>query len=215
MAMKILSRIARQKYRGMSLVEMMVAIAIFLLMMSGLSMLFLQSFRSNTFIIEEGRTTFFNQRAVQKGVNEFRRARQADNGAYPLDSGSNNSVTFYADTDSDGQTERVHYFLDGTELKRGIRHPTAGTPVTYASGDETVTVVATAIVNTSAQPVFTYYNANYPGDTVNNPIATPIAVSAVRLVKAHLAMNIDPNHAPDNINFESFAELRNLNEYGQ
>jgi hypothetical protein len=124
-------------------------------------------------------------------------------------------VTFYADSDQDGQTERIHYFRDGSTLKRGVRLPTAGTPVTYANGDATVTTVATAVVNTGSEPVFTYYNANYPGDTTNNPLATPIAIANARLIKVHLAMNIDPNHAPDSVNFESFAELRNLNEYVQ
>ncbi len=210
-----MSGIDRRKYSGMSLVETMVAIAIFLLMMSGLSVLFIRSFSSNAFIMEEGRAAFFDQRAVQGVVNDIRRSRQADNGAYPLESVSGDAMTFYADIDGDGQTERIHYFLDGTVLRRGVRHPTVGMPVTYAAGDGDVTVVATAITNAADQPVFAYYDAGYPGDTVRNPLTTPIAIADVRLVKVHLVMNIDSSHVSDNIDLESFAEPRNLNEYSQ
>lgn len=196
----------------MTLVEMMIAIFIFVLVLAGLTTLFVQSFRNNAFILEEGQTALVNQRAVDQVVRDIRRARQSDNGGYPVVSGSDFDLVFYADADGDGKTERIHYFLDNGSLKKGIRLPTAGTPVTYAAGDATVTTVATAVYNTNSQPIFTYYNANYPGDTTNNPLATPIAVANARLVKVHIAMNIDPNHAPDSINFESFAELRNLNQ---
>ena len=188
------------------------AIFVFALVLGGLSALFARSYRSNAFILEEGTTALANQRAVDLVVSDIRRARQADNGSYPIVSGSDFDIVFYADSDNDGQTERVHYFLDNGLLKKGVRLPTAGTPVTYANGDGTVTTVATAIYNTNSEPIFTYYNANYPGDTANNPLSTPISVANVRLVKVHIAMNIDPNHAPDSVNFQSFAEFRNLNE---
>ena len=199
--------------RAMSLVEMMIAIFIFTLVLGGLSNLFVRSFQNNAFILEEGRTALANQRAVALVVSDIRRARQADNGSYPVVSGSDFDLVFYADSDGDGATERIHYFLDNGLLKKGVQLPTAGTPVTYANGDATVTTVGLAVYNTNSEPIFTYYSANYPGDTANNPLSTPIAVANVRLVKVHIAMNIDPNHAPDSVNFESFAEIRNLNEY--
>jgi hypothetical protein len=73
--------------------------------------------------------------------------------------------------------------------------------------------MANFIVNENNNPVFFYYNKNYPGDTVNNPLATPIGVGDVRLIRVHLLVNIDPVHAPNNINIESFADLRNLKTY--
>jgi type II secretory pathway component PulJ len=198
--------------RAMTLVEMMIAIFIFTLLLGGLSSLFVKSFQNNAFILEEGRTALINQHAVDRLVQDIRRARQSDNGSYPVVSGSSFDLVFYADADGDGKTERIHYYLENGLLKKGVRLP-SGTPVTYAAGDATVSTVATAIYNTNSEPIFTYYNAQYPGDTTNNPLSVPITVANARLVKVHIAMNIDPNHAPDSINFESFAELRNLNEY--
>jgi hypothetical protein len=48
---------------------------------------------------------------------------------------------------------------------------------------------------------------------VNNPLDTPINVEDARLIRVHLFVNIDPVRAPNNINIESFADLRNLKNY--
>ena len=80
-------------------------------------------------------------------------------------------------------------------------------------GDQTTEVFVNYISNTNAQPVFSYYNRDYPSDIINNPLATPVSVENVRLIKIHLLVNIDPINAPNNVNVESFAELRNLNNY--
>ena len=37
-----------------------------------------------------------------------------------------------------------------------------------------------------------------------------VDVASVRLIRVHLLINIDPVRAPDNVNIESFADLRNL-----
>jgi hypothetical protein len=119
----------------------------------------------------------------------------------------------YLDVDKDGTTERVHYFLDQAtdELKKGITDPLATTPISYPATDDSVSVITNYVINEATDPVFYYYNENYPGDIVNNPLVSPVAVDQVRLIRVHLYVNINPVHAPDNINIESFADLRNLN----
>lgn len=201
--------------RGMTLVEVMVAIFIMLVGMEGFTLLFLRSFQTNSFILETGLAASAASRAVNTTVSELRKIRQGDNGDYPLEQGSEFELTAYIDIDTDGVTERVHYFLENGEFKRGIREPSATTPITYASGDGTVAVLASAIANEPTEPVFAYYNENYPGDTVNNPLATPVGVRDPRLVKVRLVVNLDPNNAPDDTNIESFVEFRNLNNYAQ
>ncbi len=111
--------------------------------------------------------------------------------------------------------EKVHYFLDlaTDQLKLGVSDPLATTPVTYPGGDSTVSVVANYVVNENSNPVFFYYNGDYPSDIINNPLTTPATVGMVRMIHVHLFVNINPVHAPDNINIESFVDLRNLNTY--
>lgn len=203
----------RNILQGMTLVEVMVAIAIMLIAMEGFTLLFLQSWDTNKFILEEGMASAAASRATGKIVSQLRSVRQADNGDYPIESADDFDFKVYLDIDKDGVTERVHYFLDQVtdELKVGVTNPIAGTPVSYPAADDTVSILANYVVNDNTDPVFYYFNQNYPGDTVNNPIVTPAAVDQIRLVQVHLYVNIDPVHAPDNINIESFADLRNLN----
>ncbi len=197
----------------MTLIEVLVAIAIMLIAMEGFTLLFIKSWDTNKFILEEGLASAAASRATNKIISELRHVRQADNGDYPVESGSDFDLKVYLDVDKDGVTERVHYFLDQAtdELKKGITNPLTTTPISYPATDDSVSVITNYVVNESTDPVFYYYNENYPGDTVNNPIATPVAIDQVRLIQVHLYVNINPVHAPDNINIEGFADLRNLN----
>lgn len=196
--------------KGMSLVEMIVAIGIFSMGMLGFTLLFVNSWSQNKYTIEMGQTAM----AVSQGVNEMaryiRETRQADNGSYPVVSANDNDVVFYGDYDRDGVTERIHIYKSGTDIILGIREPSGGFPVTYASGDGTTRVIAQRIVNTGSQPIFYYYGSDYP---VNNVPLNPATVPNIRLVQIDLYMNIDPNHAPDNVSIQTFTEMRNLNDH--
>ncbi len=202
-----------QYTKGMTLVEVMVSITILTLAMGGFTALFLSSLRHNAFTIEEGTTSMQTSRVVESITNDLRRVRQGDNGDFPIVSASDFDLKVYVNMDNDVATERVHYFLDGDLLKRGITNPVAGTPVTYPATDQSIETIATYVVNVSGEPLFSYYNKNYPGDTTNNPLSGTISVGDVKLIRVWVRMNIDPIKAPNNINIESFAELRNLNDY--
>lgn len=203
----------RRSLRGMTLVEVLAAIFIMTLGMGGFSMLFIWSTRMNGFILETGVASAAAARAVDDTVSELRKIRQGDDGSYPIVSGSGFDLMVFLDVDNDGKTERVHYFLQGGTFKRGVTEPSSTQPVTYPAADQTVTTVATYVANTAAQPIFAYYNDNYPGDTVHNPMTTPVAVGDVRLARVRLIINIDPNHVPEETTVESIAEFRNINEY--
>lgn len=211
--MRVWKKTTQKLLRGMSLVEMLMAIFILLIGLEGVSLLFVNSWKMNKFILETGNASFIASRTVNLIVKDVRRARQADNGDYPIESGGTSDLQLYIDIDGDGITERVHYYLSNGSIYRGVTKPNATVPVTYPSGDQDTLLLAQYISNTPADPVFFYYNKHYPSDTTNNPLATPVAVQDVRLIQVHLLVNIDPIHAPNNINVESFAELRNLNNY--
>jgi prepilin-type N-terminal cleavage/methylation domain-containing protein len=205
------SRYALRK--GLTLVELMVAIFVMLIAMEGFTFLFVRTWDTNKFILEEGLASAAASRATNKIVVELRGIRQADNGDYPIESGDDFDLEVYGDIDNDGTVERLHYYLDQTndQLKVGITNPNTGTtPVSYPAGDEETRVLTNYVVNESDNPVFYYYNRNYPGDTTNNPLSTPVSPGNVQLIRVHLLVNIDPVHAPNNVNIESFVDLRNL-----
>jgi len=198
---------------GMSMIEVMIAISILVIGMGGFSILFLRSWLTNGFILESGIASSAASRVVRETVAELRKVRQADDGDYPVESGDDFDFTAYIDIDGDGATERIHYYLENRQFKRGITEPTATQPVTYPVGDQTVTVLTSDVANEPDEPVFFYYNENYPGDTTGNPMPTPVVIADVRIVGVRLFINIDPNRDPEHTVIESSAELRNINAY--
>lgn len=210
---------AMKKYKtnsGLSLVEMIIAIGIFVIGMMAFTLLFTRGWKTNTFIMEEGQASMTASRGVDSVVENLRRVRQGDNGSYPIESADDNDLIVYIDIDHDGTTERVHYFLDETnkKVKIGVTKPVAGNPISYPTGDGTITDVVSYVANDDSNPIFYYYSKTYPASP--DPIAAPVSASQlqdIRLVRVKLSVNIKPGSAPDNIIFESFAELRNINNY--
>ncbi|MDQ1284554.1 MAG: hypothetical protein QG620_902 [Patescibacteria group bacterium] len=193
--------------------ETLIAIAIFSLGMEGFTLLFTRSWRQNAYVLEMGQTAMAVSRGVNEMVKYIREVRQGDNGAYPVVSADDNDLVFFCDYDRDGAAERLHFYRSGSDIIMGIREPSASFPVTYAAGDQETRVIASRIVNEASNPIFAYYDSDYPEDSINNPIPTPAVAPNVRLVRITIHMNIDPNNAPDNVMIQSFAEMRNLNDH--
>jgi len=150
--------------------ELVMIMFILTMGMAGFSILFLRGFRANSFILETGVASSTASRAVDRTVAELRKIRLGDDGSYPIVSGDSFGFTVFVDIDGDGRTERVHYFLDGGAFRRGITDPSDTQPVTYPSGDQVVETVAASVANEPDEPVFFYYNDDYPGDTVNKKV---------------------------------------------
>lgn len=203
----------KKKYSGMTVIEMLVAILIFVIAIEGFSLLFIRSWKMNSYSIEMGKASFGVSQGINTIVSYLRKTRQSDNGSYPIQSASNNDLIVFSDYDKDGITERLHFYLQNSQVKMGITKPSSGSQKVYQVADQETKILADRIVNSNSEPIFYYYNKNYPADTINNPVAMPVDVSTIRLIKIFLKINIDPNRAPDNIEMQSFVELRNLNDY--
>ncbi len=136
---------------------------------------------------------------------ELREVRFADNGAYPLVEMLPQRVVFYADVDGDPAMERVRYELVGTDLQRGVIHPT-GNPAQYDTATEQVRTVATSIQNVS-DPIFTYYRGDYPTDST--PL-TPVDLTEVKYIQFFLRIDVNPAVDPAAVEVRSQIQLRNL-----
>ena len=206
----------RKKYKnnvGMTLIEVMMAIAIFAIGIEGFTLLFAKTWKTNSYVIEMGQSSLSASQGLNRMVDYIRRARQGDDGSYPLKSGNGNDLVIYCDFNKDGVTERLHFYKSNLEILMGVTRPTDTLPKTYPVSDQETVTVASYIVNGDDTPVFSYFNRDYPADMSNNPLATPILVSDARLVKVYLEINMKPESAPDNIKMQSFVEMRNLNDY--
>jgi len=197
---------------GLTIVEMLIAIFVFVLIMSGSVFLLSQIYKRYGFSMEQGMSVNETQRAMKVIIEEIRRARQADSGAYPIVSADDFDFVYYSDIDKDNITERVHYYLEDKAIKKGITKP-SGIPPVYPLDDQSVSIIAEHIQNEADEPLFSYYNSNYPQDQINNPLATPVTqINQIRLVKVDIFFNLDPYRSPDNIRLESYVEMRNLKD---
>jgi hypothetical protein len=143
-------------------------------------------------------------------ATQLREAEVAMDGAYPLAIMNDNEIAFYADTDSDGSVERIHFYLNGSNLMRGVVKPT-GNPPTYVLANERSTIVVSQITNPHPS-LFTYYNGNWPGDTTNNPLTTANRSLNTRMIGIAIPITILNGKIPSTSTASATVEVRNLKD---
>ncbi len=198
------------KQWGFTLLEMIIVISIFTIL--GLAIanfgrdIFWQNLVVSKTLVAESETKL----ALARLVSELRRAQTASTGSYPLELVSPTEITFYSDIDNNGAREKMHYWLNGQTLKRGITRPT-GQPYTYDPNTEVVGTAVNDIANASST-IFSYYNKNYDGTASSTPLSWPVNVNEVRLIKIELSVDANPNQSPLPLFLSSQVMLRNLKD---
>ncbi len=182
---------------------MIIAIGIFSLMMIGITMFFIKSWNNYNYVMDTNSSSISASQGISKIVNNIRKARSADNGAYPIKSVNDFDLVIFSDYDRDGVTEKMHYYLNSGNLMLGISEPN-GVPPTYPNGDTTTSTVVLNVINDASHPIFYYYDST--NNVINNPTAN---LASIRMIK--ISLTVQGNSAND-VNTESFASLRNLNE---
>jgi hypothetical protein len=145
---------------------------------------------------------------ISKISREIRVMRTSENGAFPLDTAADNELIFYSDIDYDGDAERVRYTLSGSEITKGIIEP-VGTPADYPEVNEQFTTIAENI-NNYGEPLFTYYNENWPSDVAANPLPEYLRLSETRLIRIYVNLNTNPNFENQEYILESNILVRSL-----
>lgn len=193
---------------GFTLMETMVAMAIFSLALAILYNFYLQGMGSQRYTTEQAQAVNSLRQGTETMARELREARYGDDGTYILVDAQDQEIVFFSDVDTDYTTEKVRYFLVGTTLKKGVTNP-IGDPPTYVGGVENITELSPYVRNGS-DPIFTYYNGDYPGDVINNPLPTPSRLTDTKMVQMRLLVNVDVNRAPDSLEVISNVQIRNL-----
>jgi len=189
--------------RGMTLIETIVWVAVLVFVFEALGSTLLFFYKTNRYAIEQATAVTSGQRGLEQMVKVIREGAYSSQGAFPVVSIAANDIVFYADTDSDSLIERVHYYLQGTNLMRGVVDP-SGNPPDYVAG-ETTSQVAEYVRNASlGTPVFRYY------DEIGQEIVTYTNWANVRFVKVSLIVNVDANTLPNQLTLNSSAAIRNL-----
>lgn len=193
--------------RGISLLEVVVSLGIFMLLIGSVVSVYLISSKTNVIVFDQLEVQGQARKAVQNFVNEARSMSYSSAGAYPLQTATANEVVFYSNVDQDTSFERVRYFLESNNLKRGIIEP-SGNPVTYTTSTETIDTVVHNITETE-DVIFYYYDEQYTGDT-DFPLDQPVGVTNVRVIEMRLVIDKNPTTSPVPLTIRGVTHIRNL-----
>ena len=198
-----------QKNRAFTLLESLVAIAIFALAIGGLMMFILGSYESYYFSFHQVEAVSEAKRGIETMVKEAREAKQGDDGSYVIEKAEDYEFIFFSDIDKDGETERVRYFVEGSDFKKGVINPTGGSPeyITDPSDpnyEEKIVIISKYVCN--EPPIFHYFDKDF------QEIPAPARLKDTKLMTVYLVINVDPSQPPQDFVLESSVQLRNLKE---
>lgn len=191
--------------KGFTLIELLVAMSIFivlLLLAANFVSRGLQAKRKSSAKIV---ATEEAQRSLRDITKEIRKSIQSDRGDYNLDLVNEQELSFYSDINDDGSAEKVRYFLDSTNFKKGVIEA-INNPPEYIPANETIKIAA-RYINNQSDAVFSYYDEdnNLIGDPINNK-------DLIKLIKVNLKFNFDPNDNSGDYEIATAAQIRNLKD---
>ncbi len=190
--------------RGLTLIETIVTVGISALVITALSLLIQYFYRTNAYVFEETAAVQSAHNGILNAMRDLREASYGANGAYPIVSAATSSVTFYVDPNGDGIVDKMHYYLSGKSLYRGITLP-IGSPPSYSGQTESTSTIATYVLSNTTIPIFRYYDTN--GNQLTN---FPIDIAKITSVNTTITVNLNPSRAPNNYTLSAGATLRNL-----
>ena len=193
--------------KGFTFIEMIIAIAIFIIMMLATATFFSILYREQAVDIVKIEGTNIAGRALEKMGREIRKMNRAENGTFAIELADAQNFIFYSDVDNDGFTEKIEYFLNGTDLERKLTEP--GISMDY-SGDTVTTFIARYVRN-GAEPVFSYYDKNYTGN--EDPLFCPVNVTQIRMVGVYLGINFNEKYSSGFVHAEVKINPRNLKNF--
>lgn len=196
------------KNAGFTLFEIMVTIGVITIILVPLTRLQVNILSYNVFFQNTISLQDEARRALQNFSSEVRSAVPAENGSYLIGEAKDNSFIFYRDINHDGNAERIRYFKEGNELKKGVIIP-LGNPPTYSLSNEKIISIAHNVKNSETEPVFSYFDRDYDGQT--SPLVQPIESTLIRLVKLNVVLG-EGNARQDKMNLSTQVSMRNVKD---
>lgn len=188
-----------KKFRGFSLVEMLVALAIFSAISIILATFLSQSLKSYRIRKEESE----EQEKASHIMREFEKMTRA--GTRVL-TANQNELRFYRyfDLVSPSPTQ-IRYFIDGNQFKIGETEPVGIEPsITYPLSAETIHLIVDDVENPNM--IFQYF------DGQKNVLTAPIDTTKIRLIKLTISLDQDMNKPPGAVTETTEVSLRNLKD---
>lgn len=193
--------------RGLTLVETIVVLSLFLILMLAVSQSIASFYRLNAYTIAQAYQVDTARKGVDELTRDLREMTYADDGTFPLVSMSSTSVSFFSNVDSDPSVEFVSYTLQGTTLMKYVYNAT-GSPPTYSTSTPQQTKTLSEYVQNTLQatPMFVYYDMN------GSQASATSTVTDIRYIGMRIIVNIDPVRDPGEYMLRSSTALRNLSQ---
>lgn len=181
---------ARRSSEGLTLIELMVAVAIGSLLLGALMLLVGRSFQINREQFEQAEIVQIGRTQMERISDAIRNATDGVDDQPWLLAASDSSITFHANVDDDADIERVQYTLNGSNLERTVWQP----PLYQGSGE--TAIITRSVRNNSSGPlplpIFTYYALGNPDPLTGQPTAANVGRIGIRLV-----IDVRPGLYPD------------------
>ena len=189
---------------GFTIIEALVALGVFVIAILIITAFIINSYKLQNFTYEQSTAISEARRGIETMVKELRETLPGDTGAYPIELAETQEIIFYADFDRDDAIEKVHYWLDGSDFKKGVIEA-SGNPLTYNPTNEQVETISRYVRNYE-DAIFIYRDSDYIA------LNTPADPNEVKLINVYLKINMFENRAPIDYELESDVALRNLKE---
>lgn len=200
----------KKHQKGFTFLELIISVAIISTILAAIFTLQSFFFNQQQDTLNYFISTDFTNRAVEKMVKEIRNSRIADNGAYLFEVLNNQEIVFYSNIDKDLQVEKLHYYLLDNTLYRSITEPN-DFPIEYPPENEKISVIAQNVTNLD-NPIFYYYNSDWPQDTDNNPLSTENRLTQTRLIEINLLLETQDHTQDNNFQIKTYAQIRTLKD---
>lgn len=193
---------------GFTLIEVLIAAAVFSVIILAISSIIISYNKTTDLMAVQLALQGEGRNALSQMVNDLRRTNGGSNGAYAIDSATDNSLIFYSNIDTDTYFEKVEYFISGNELRKSVTKP-SGNPLVYNPASKTTIVLSRKIAN-NITPLFSYYDSTYEGS--GSSLMLPVDVTAIRFIKVNLVLDNNPAAPVSPLNMEAKVAIRNLKD---
>jgi type II secretory pathway pseudopilin PulG len=194
--------------RGFSFVE-----AIFVLAIMAVVGIAAWTFQHDVFFLNSVLESSFGaesdaRNVVKQFASEARTISQGSDGSYPIVKATATEFSFFADINGDGLKEKVHYFLSGNQLERGIIKP-SGNPPIYSASLETSAIIVSDVAN-AGSALFDYFDSSYNG--TGAPLTLPAQIESIRLVRMTIIIDKSSFRSPAPLRISTQVSIRNLKD---
>ncbi len=207
--MRFTNLTARNQARhGMTLVEVVIVIGLYLMLMAAISTSIIYLYQTNGYTVAQSYEIDHARRGLQNFIRDAREMTYADDGTFPIAVMEEDRFGFYSDIDRDDSVEYTEYVLATSTITKYV-YAATGTPPVYDLGTPVAEEVLSEYVQNTSQGISTFRYYDSEGVEVTGAGAL---LTDVRYIEARIIVNIDPNRSPGEFLLHSGVAPRNLKD---